>query len=101
MLLSFMKAINASRGIRRNRLPGTRKPLSRPLSKQRMIVCCETLQISAASPVVNTVFMPCRSIQVRVTGHSARPVEVTESLSVLLVAQLSYLTIDAGSNQLE
>ena len=38
---------------------------------------------------------------VRVTGHSARLVEVTESLSVLLVAQLSYLTIDAGSNQLE
>jgi hypothetical protein len=26
---------------------------------------------------------------------------VTESFSVLLVAQLSYLTIDAGSNQLE
>jgi hypothetical protein len=26
---------------------------------------------------------------------------VTESLSVLLVAQLSYLTIDAASNQLE
>jgi hypothetical protein len=52
MPLSFMKAIRASRGMRRNRLPGTRNPLSRPLSKQRMMVCCETLQISAASPVV-------------------------------------------------
>src|SRR5688572_30675749 len=57
MLLSFMKAINASRGIRRNRLPGTRKPLSVPLSKQRMIVCWLTLQIFAASPVVKTVFV--------------------------------------------
>ena len=28
-----------------------------PESKQRIIVCCETLQILAASPVVNTVFM--------------------------------------------
>ena len=42
---------------------GHRKPLSCPLSKQRIMVCCETLQIFAASPVVNTVFIrspPCR-----------------------------------------
>src|SRR5689334_1921992 len=43
--------------MRRNLLPGTRNPLSCPLSKQRMMVCCETLQIFAASPVVNTVFI--------------------------------------------
>src|SRR5438105_1280232 len=43
--------------MRRNREPGTRKPLSWPESKQRMIVCWLTLQILAASPVVNTVFM--------------------------------------------
>ena len=30
MPLSFMKAISASRGIRRNRLPGTRKPFKPP-----------------------------------------------------------------------
>jgi len=39
---------------RRNLLPGTRNPRIRPLSKQRMIVCCERLQILAASPVVYT-----------------------------------------------
>src|SRR5438105_1753098 len=43
--------------MRRNLDPGTRKPLSEPLSKQRMIVCWLTLQIFAASPVVNTVFV--------------------------------------------
>src|SRR5437588_7350565 len=43
--------------MRRKREPGTRKPLSEPLSKQRMIVCWLTLQIFAASPVVNTVFV--------------------------------------------
>src|SRR5262245_6428295 len=43
--------------MRRNLLPGTRNPLSCPLSKQRIMVCCETLQIFAASPVVNTVFI--------------------------------------------
>src|SRR3954447_3252026 len=43
--------------MRRNRDPGTRNPLSCPESKQRMIVCWLTLQILAASPVVNTVFM--------------------------------------------
>src|SRR5262249_30053276 len=43
--------------MRRNREPGTRKPLSCPLSKQRMMVCWLTLQILAASPVVKTVFM--------------------------------------------
>src|SRR5262245_52449502 len=43
--------------MRRKRDPGTRKPLSCPLSKQRMMVCWLTLQILAASPVVNTVFM--------------------------------------------
>ena len=43
--------------MRRNLEPGTRKPLSRPASKQRMIVCWLTLQMPAASPVVNTVFM--------------------------------------------
>src|SRR5437879_8242845 len=43
--------------MRRKREPGTRKPLSWPLSKQRMIVCWLTLQILAASPVVKTVFM--------------------------------------------
>src|SRR5947209_3653794 len=43
--------------MRRNREPGTRKPRSWPESKQRMIVCWLTLQILAASPVVNTVFM--------------------------------------------
>src|SRR5437763_221252 len=51
--------------MRRNREPGTRNPLSWPLSKQRMMVCWLTLQILAASPVVNTVFMgtstPARS----------------------------------------
>ena len=47
-----VRVYRRTRGMRRNRLPGTRKPLSRPLSKQRMIVCCETLQMSAASPVV-------------------------------------------------
>src|SRR5262245_16637233 len=43
--------------MRRKREPGTRKPLSCPLSKQRMMVCWLTLQILAASPVVNTVFI--------------------------------------------
>src|SRR5882757_8355727 len=43
--------------MRRNREPGTRNPLSCPLSKQRMMVCWLTLQILAASPVVKTVFM--------------------------------------------
>src|SRR5262245_38233109 len=43
--------------MRRKRDPGTRNPFSWPLSKQRMMVCWETLQILAASPVVNTVFM--------------------------------------------
>src|SRR5258708_5270495 len=43
--------------MRRNLDPGTRKPLSCPLSKQRMMVCWLTLQILAASPVVKTVFM--------------------------------------------
>ena len=43
--------------MRRNRLPGTRNPFSCPESKQRIMVCWETLQILAASPVVNTVFM--------------------------------------------
>src|SRR5262244_3459175 len=43
--------------MRRKREPGTRKPLSCPLSKQRMIVCWLTLQIFAASPVVKTVFV--------------------------------------------
>ena len=40
-----------------HRLPGTRKPFNDPLSKQRIIVCWLTLQILAASPVVNTVFV--------------------------------------------
>src|SRR5262249_52957791 len=57
MPLSFMNLYSISRGMRRNRDPGTRNPLSCPLSKQRMMVCWETLQILAASPVVNTVFM--------------------------------------------
>ena len=57
MPLSFMNLYSASRGMRRNAEPGTRKPLSCPLSKQRMMVCWLTLQILAASPVVNTVFM--------------------------------------------
>src|SRR3569623_164423 len=52
-----MNRYSISRGMRRNLEPGTRKPLSWPLSKQRMIVCWLTLQIIAASPVVNTVFM--------------------------------------------
>src|SRR6187551_2011024 len=43
--------------MRRKRLPGTRKPFSEPLSKQRIIVCWLTLQILAASPVVNTVLV--------------------------------------------
>ena len=42
--------------MRRNLEPGTRKPPRRPASKQRMMVCWETLQISAASPVVKTSF---------------------------------------------
>ncbi len=37
--------------MRRVRDPGMRKPSSSPRSKQRMIVCCDTLQSSAASPV--------------------------------------------------
>ena len=57
MPLSFMNLYSASRGMRRKREPGTRKPLSWPLSKQRMMVCWLTLQILAASPVVTTVFM--------------------------------------------
>src|SRR6188474_425146 len=43
--------------MRRNRLPGTRNPFNEPLSKQRIMVCWLTLQILAASPVVNTVFV--------------------------------------------
>ena len=43
--------------MRRNFDPGTRKPFNWPESKQRIIVCWLTLQIFAASPVVNTVFM--------------------------------------------
>src|SRR5437870_11205189 len=43
--------------MRRKRDPETRNPLSCPLSKQRIMVCWETLQILAASPVVKTVFM--------------------------------------------
>src|SRR5690606_2581710 len=57
MPLSFMNLYRISRGMRRKREPGTRNPLSWPESKQRMIVCWLTLQILAASPVVNTVFM--------------------------------------------
>src|SRR5262245_47748748 len=57
MPLSFMNLYSISRGIRRNRDPGTRNPLSCPLSKQRIMVCWLTLQILAASPVVKTVFM--------------------------------------------
>ena len=57
MPLSRMNMKSCSRGMRRNRLPGTRNPLSCPESKQRMIVCWLTLQIFAASPVVNTVFI--------------------------------------------
>src|SRR5438445_6104952 len=53
--------------MRRKRDPGTRKPLSCPLSKQRMIVCWLTLQILAASPVVNTVFM---GLSYPLTGRS-------------------------------
>src|SRR5690348_12247814 len=60
MSLAFMKRSSSGRGMRRKREPGTRKPCRRPLSKQRMMVCCETLQISAASPVVKT----CLSAQV-------------------------------------
>jgi len=51
-----------SRGIRRNLLPGTRKPVSWPLSKQRMIVCWDKWHISAASPVVKTDL--CRTLGV-------------------------------------
>src|SRR5262245_61398618 len=57
MPLSRMNEYSSLRGMRRNRLPGTRNPFSVPLSKQRMIVCWLTLQIFAASPVVNTVFV--------------------------------------------
>ena len=51
---SFMKLTRSARGILRNRDPGTRNPPSRPRSKQRMMVCCETPQTCAASPVVKT-----------------------------------------------
>ncbi len=71
MPLSFMNLYRASRGMRRNLLPGTRNPLSCPLSKQRMMVCCETLQIFAASPVVNTVFM-------RASAWPAQPARMGE-----------------------
>src|SRR5262245_22895402 len=57
MPLSRMNEYSSFRGMRRNRLPGTRNPFSVPLSKQRIIVCWLTLQIFAASPVVNTVFV--------------------------------------------
>ena len=57
MPLSRMNEYNSFRGMRRKRLPGTRKPFRVPLSKQRIIVCWLTLQIFAASPVVNTVFV--------------------------------------------
>src|SRR5207237_4050524 len=50
-----------------NRERGTRNPLSCPWSKQRMIVCWLTLQILAASPVVNTVFM---GLSYPLTGRS-------------------------------
>jgi hypothetical protein len=57
MPFSRMKLYSSARGMRRKRLPGTRKPFSVPLSKQRIMVCWLTLQIFAASPVVNTVFV--------------------------------------------
>ena len=61
--------------MRRNRLPGTRNPLSWPESKQRMIVCWLTLQILAASPVVNTVFIfaiPLSSVKISWIQRSPR-----------------------------
>jgi len=59
-----MKEISDSLGIRLNLDPGTRKPFSRPLSKQRITVCWLTLQIWATSPVVKTpLFRPCTIFQ--------------------------------------
>mgnify|MGYP004123416451 CR=1 FL=1 len=54
MLFCCINRTSSARGMRRNLDPGTLNPCSRPLSKQRMMVCWETLQIFAASPVVNT-----------------------------------------------
>src|SRR4051812_38140205 len=103
MPLSFMNAIRASRGMRRKRDPGTRKPFSRPLSKQRMIVCCETLQISAASPVVNTVFMDglTRIVQRIWTIRSLRPDSAAQMETVDSLIHLPYLTIGWRFWQLE
>src|SRR5690349_15727853 len=105
--------------MRRKRLPGTRKPLRRPLSKQRMMVCCDTLQISAASPVVNTVFMaqtliPCTLVALRrtyhlpkLTGqtafrpHSLKPVRRENHTRVSGLIHLPHLTIGSAIWQLE
>src|SRR5688500_9337794 len=98
MLFSVMTAIRASRGMRRKRLPGTRKPLSRPLSKQRMMVCWETLQISAASPVVKTGFMvqSSRSEEQRYDrGALWRVLELHEAAPVVRL-RLTFLSRVAG-----
>src|SRR2546423_111306 len=92
MLLLRMKATNASRGMRRKRLPGTREPLSRPLSKQRMMVCWETLQMSAASPVVKTVFMVFPSLN---SDGQLPPTDLSRLI------HLSHLNIGRGFWQLE
>src|SRR5262249_52973205 len=102
---SFMNWISASRGMRRNRLPGTRKPRRRPLSKQRMMVCWETLHISAASPVVKTVFIEAPSIQTHLAqGTADRALklgEIREQDSFRFLLYLSHLTIGWGFWQLE
>src|SRR2546423_628803 len=56
--------------MRRNFDPGTRKPLSWPLSKQRMMVCWLTLQILAASPVVKTVFILAEFLTLAANGQT-------------------------------
>src|SRR5438309_1313266 len=73
--------------MRRNREPGTRNPLSCPLSKQRMMVCWLTLQILAASPVVKTVFMrssiPCRPRAGRTSEVSRTPLRKTPQTEII------------------
>src|SRR5690349_9959153 len=90
--------------MRRKRLPGTRKPRNRPLSKQRMMVCCDTLQISAASPVVNTVFIASGPFA-HGFGWRKRPrracIEPAGAASLHLLIQISHLTIGVHALQLE
>src|SRR2546422_11168197 len=72
-----------------------------------MIVCCDTLQISAASPVVKTVFMADPHPLPKFTGkseacpHSLKPDRRSQHIRVSVLIHLLHLTIGSRIWQLE